>query len=231
MDQVRREFVSNASHELRTPTAGIKALAEVLQGGALQDPSRGPEFLQQIIDASDRLTAILDDMLVLTRIERGQELLRPVWVEVGQAVGEALHQVQAQARQRDLALISDVPDGDRLYADRGALDTILTNLLDNAVKYTRAAGHVRVFGRQVPGGYEVSVSDTGVGVPEQDQERIFERFYRVDEGRDRASGGTGLGLAIVKHSVEAHGGRVRVRSRLGEGSTFTVFLPEPGSTA
>lgn len=231
MDQVRREFVANASHELRTPTAGIKALAEVLQGGALKDPEKGPDFVQQIVDASDRLTAILDDMLVLTRVERGQELLRPKWVRVTEAFGEALGHVEPAARDKGIALASEAAEEDRLYADPNNLQTILVNLLDNAVKYTSAGGEVVVRGKAVPGGYEIAVVDTGIGIPEKDLGRIFERFYRVDKTRDRATGGTGLGLAIVRHSVEAHGGQVTVQSELGKGSTFTVFLPTPDSAA
>jgi two-component system phosphate regulon sensor histidine kinase PhoR len=225
MDQVRRDFVSNASHELRTPAAGVKALAEALQRGALSDPERGPDFVRQIVEASERLTAILDDMLVLTRVERGQELLHPEWVEVRHAVEEALGQVRRRAETEGVSLEWSVSAEDRAYVDRNSLQTILTNLLDNAVKYTASGGRVTVRGRASPEGYEIAVEDTGVGIPEQDRERIFERFYRVDKARDRTTGGTGLGLAIVKHSVEAHGGHVRVRSRPGEGSTFTVFLP------
>jgi signal transduction histidine kinase len=115
--------------------------------------------------------------------------------------------------------------GERLTADASGLHTILLNLLDNAVKYTPAAGQVTLRGAGVPGGYEITVADTGIGIPDADQARVFERFYRVDKARDRATGGTGLGLSIVKHIVEAHGGRVSLRSTVGEGSLFTVFLP------
>jgi two-component system phosphate regulon sensor histidine kinase PhoR len=227
VDQVRRDFVANASHELRTPAAGIKALAEALQAGALADPVKGPDFVRQIAEATDRLTAILDDMLVLTRVERGQELLHPDWVEAGQACAEALTQVDQRAASEGIGLRCTVPEGDRLYADAASLQTVLINLLDNAVKYTPPGGAVALSGRQTPEGYEIGVSDTGVGIPEADRERIFERFYRVDTARDRATGGTGLGLAIVKHSVEAHGGRVTVRSKEGEGSQFAVLFPSP----
>ncbi|MBN1458839.1 MAG: PAS domain-containing protein [Armatimonadetes bacterium] len=226
-DQVRRDFVANASHELRTPAAGIKALAEALQAGALSDPDKGPDFVQQIVEATDRLTAILDDMLLLTRVERGQELLHREWVEVRQACAEALSHVEQRAASEGIDVQCTVSGEDRVYADSASLQTVLINLLDNAVKYTPRGGAVAVRGRQTPEGYELEVSDTGVGIPEADRERIFERFYRVDKARDRATGGTGLGLAIVKHSVEAHGGQVTVRSEEGEGSKFTVVFPPP----
>jgi two-component system phosphate regulon sensor histidine kinase PhoR len=227
MDRVRRDFVANASHELRTPAAGIRALAEALQGGALEDPRRGPDFVAQIVDATDRLTAILDDMLVLTRVERGQELLNPQWLSARDACEEAIRHVAQRARDKGLALDLEAEETVRVHADAAALQTILINLLDNAVKFTPSGGEVLVQARAAKRGCEIQVRDTGVGIPEADLERVFERFYRVDKARDRATGGTGLGLAIVRHSVEAHGGSVTVRSALGEGSTFTVFLPAP----
>jgi len=228
-DEVRRDFVANASHELRTPAAGIKALAEALEAGALADSEKGPEFVRQIVEATDRLTAILDDMLILTRLERGQELLHAEWVEAGGACAEALGHVAQRARAKGIKLECTVAEGDRVYADPASLQTVLINLLDNAVKYTPTDGAVVVRGRETPEGYEIEVSDTGPGIPEADRERIFERFYRVDRARDRATGGTGLGLAIVRHTVEAHGGRVLVDSALGEGTTFRTILPEPAS--
>lgn len=227
LDEVRREFVANASHELRTPAAGIKALAEALQVGAFHDPDKGPRFVEQIVEAADRLTSILDDMLTLTRVERGQELFNITWLSAPEALREAVSQVLPAAQAKNVQVGVEAVEGARIYADPGGLQTILINLLDNAVKYTPEGGSVLVTGRGVPGGYEISVADTGIGIPPEHQTRIFERFYRVDKARDRASGGTGLGLSIVRHTAEAHGGKVTVRSTPGEGSTFTVFLPNP----
>lgn len=224
-DQIRRDFVSNASHELRTPAAGIKALAEALQAGAINDPVKGPRFVERIVATSERLANILDDLLTLTRVERGEELLHPERVSVAEAFSEAILQVQLLASDRGVTLERECAPDDAVFADARSVQTVLVNLLDNAVKYTPPGGQVRLAGISVPGGYEMSVSDTGVGIPEQDLSRIFERFYRVDKARDRATGGTGLGLAIVKHIVEAHGGRVTVQSRLDEGSTFRIYLP------
>lgn len=225
LEDVRREFVANASHELRTPAATIKAVAEALQMGALQDPEAGPRFAAQIVEAADRLTAMLDDMLTLTRVESGPELLRLEPHEAAPLLNEAATQLHMAAETKGVALRVQVAPADRLVADAGALHTVLLNLLENAIKYTPAGGEVVLAGQPVAGGYEISVTDTGAGIPAKHQGRIFERFYRVDRARDRATGGTGLGLSIVKHIVEAHGGRVGVKSAPGEGSTFTVFLP------
>lgn len=225
LDDVRREFVANASHELRTPAAAVKALAEALQLGALKDPEKGPRFVQQIVDAADRQTGILDDMLTLTRVERGSELLTPGLVRATEAFEEAACQIRPAAVARGVDLRTEAAAEDQLTADPGGLHTMLLNLLDNAVKYTPAGGSVVLRGRPVPGAYEITVTDTGIGIPPEHQGRIFERFYRVDKARDRATGGTGLGLSIVKHLAEAHGGKVAVRSAEGEGSTFTLVLP------
>lgn len=225
VDEIRREFVANASHELRTPAAGIKAMAEALQIGALHDPVRGPRFVQQIVDAADRLTSLLDDMLTLTRVERGVELLSIAPRDAAEALQEMAGQLLASAQAKNVDLQVQVQPGDRVVADLRGLHTVIVNLVDNAIKYTPAGGRVRLSGRSVANGYEISVSDTGVGISTADQSRIFERFYRVDRARDRATGGTGLGLSIVKHLVEAHRGRISVQSVVGEGSTFTVFFP------
>lgn len=227
MDRVRRDFVANASHELRTPAAGIKALAEALQAGAIEDPERSRSFCEQIVDAADRLTEMLDDMLVLTRVERGDELLEPRTITAFAAIEDALSQVRPAADAKQIELTTEVDAEDELHADPNALQTLLVNLLDNAVKYTPEGGGVTVRGRRVENGYRVEIEDTGVGIPPEDQERVFERFYRVDRARDRTTGGTGLGLSIVKHIAEAHGGRVGLSSEPGHGSTFTVVLPTP----
>ncbi|HEY3397279.1 MAG TPA: ATP-binding protein [Armatimonadota bacterium] len=227
LDQVRRDFVANASHELRTPAAGIRALAEVLESGALHDPEKGPRFLAQIVLESDRLTAILDDMLTLTRVERGAELVHPRWIPSDEAFAEVVAHLQPLAMQQEVSLRTEAGAEDQVFADAAGLQTILTNLVDNAIKYTPGGGEIVLRGRPAPGGYEIAVSDTGAGIATEHLPRLFERFYRVDKARDRATGGTGLGLAIVKHLAEAHRGRVSVQSEIGHGSTFTVFLPAP----
>ncbi|MFO7948082.1 MAG: ATP-binding protein [Armatimonadota bacterium] len=231
MDQVRRDFVANASHELRTPASSIRAMAEVLDDGAIDDPERGPQFVGRILEAADSLTDLLDDMLTLTRVERGRELLNPEYVDAREAFKKAVRHVEPAAETEDISLQQELTDDSEaaIYADRSCLQTVLINLLENAVKYTPSGGDVRLDGQKVSGGYHVSVIDTGVGIPEAELSRIFERFYRIDRARGRDTGGTGLGLAIVKNIAEAHGGRVRVTSRPGEGSTFAVFFPDPGT--
>ena len=224
-DEVRRDFVANAGHELRTPVTGIKALAEAMQSGALEDPEKGPRFLQQILDAADRLTLLLDDMLTLTRVERGPEFVRPEPVMVAEALAQAATHMEPSAMAKGVVLRTEVGEDDQLHADPASLQTVLINLLDNAIRHTPADGEVVLSGRAVAEGYEVRVTDTGAGIPEEHISRIFERFYRIDPGRDRDGGGTGLGLAIVKHIAEAHGGRVGVRSAPGEGATFSVIFP------
>ena len=226
-DEVRRDFVANASHELRTPAAAVKALAEALQAGALRDPDRGPDFVRQIVQASDRLTELLDDMLTLTRVERGRELLNPQDLSVAEAFAEAAGHAVPAAEAKGVLLRTQAAEEARLWADPQALQTVLINLLDNAIKYTPAGGQVTLKGQAVPEGCEISVTDTGIGIPPEHIPRIFERFYRVDKARDRAAGGTGLGLAIVRHIAEAHGGRVTARSAPGTGSTFSVIFPAP----
>jgi two-component system, OmpR family, phosphate regulon sensor histidine kinase PhoR len=230
LDEMRREFVANASHELRTPAAAVKALAEALQMGALKDPEKGPRFVQQIVEAADRQATILDDMMTLTRVEMGRQLLQVAPLSAAQAFEEAARQLQPTAAVREVALQVEVDKRDLLMADAAGLHTVLLNLLDNALKYTPPGGAVTLRGQAVPNGYEIRVADTGIGIPVEHQSRIFERFYRVDKARDRATGGTGLGLSIVKHVIEAHGGRVSVRSTPGQGSKFTVFLPSAPAT-
>ena len=225
-NRVRQDFVANASHELRTPAASIKALAEALQSGAMNDPEHGPKFVRQIVEAADRLTELLDDMLTLSRVERGAQMLEPEVIDARGAVEDAANQVRPAAARKKIDLSVECADEDKIYADPSSLQTLLLNLLDNAVKYTPEGGEVTASGHPVPGGYEIAVSDTGVGIPKDDQGRIFERFYRVDRARDRRTGSTGLGLSIVKHIAEAHGGRVTVTSQPGEGSSFRAYFPE-----
>jgi len=227
LSEVRRDFVANASHELRTPAAAIKAMAETLQAGALVDDERAPEFVARIVASADRLAAILDDMLTLTRTEHGAETLNARNVPAAQAAREAAAEVEIAAQARGVTVLVEVAADDVVHADPADLQTVLVNLLDNAAKYTDAGGEVRVIGRPTPDGYELEVSDTGIGIPPGDLARVFERFYRVDRARARDTGGTGLGLSIVKHIVERHEGRVSVTSQLGQGTTFTVSLPSP----
>lgn len=223
-DSVRRDFVANVSHELRTPLASIKAMAETIVLRGSKHPEAAEEFARKIMDEADRLTAISDDLLDLARIEANRPLRMEEFalLEVVQAV---ISDLQSRADSKAIEVSVDVAENLLITADRDAIYQILVNLVDNAIRYTRPGGSVTVSAEGNEAGVSISVADTGIGIPEDEQARIFERFYRVDKGRSRESGGTGLGLSIVKHLVEAHGGKITVGSAPGEGSRFDIRIP------
>ncbi len=225
LENLRRDFVANVSHELKTPLTAIQGAVETLLGGALQDADRGKPFVESVAEEAGRLHRLVEDLLTLAQVESGQGLKRePVSLRVFFQEETARHQKEAGARGVSLEL-EPVPPDLSLPADRGQLVQAVGNLLENAVKYNRPEGRVIV--RVSINGREcrIEVEDTGIGIPAEDLPRVFERFYRVDKGRSRESGGTGLGLSIVKHVAEAHGGSVQVESRPGTGSRFTLILP------
>lgn len=223
LETVRRDFVANVSHELRTPIASIKALAEALLAGGLEETQVAENFLTSIVQEADRLARITDDLLILSQAEGGQ--IRRAPVDMGEAVQEVAQRFQPQANRRSITLLVEIPPLPPVLADRDQIVQVLTNLIDNALKYTPKGGSVWVEAQARDDEVEVRVRDTGIGIPEAHLPRIFERFYRVDKARSRELGGTGLGLSIVKHIVEAHGGRVGVESEVGKGSTFFFTLP------
>ena len=224
-DSVRRDFVANVSHELRTPLASIKAMAETIVLRGKKNPEAAEEFARKIMDEADRLTAISDDLLDLARIEANRPLRMEEFalLEVVQSV---VSDLQPRADNKALEVSVGVPDALLITADRDAIYQILVNLVDNAIRYTRPGGSVTISAEGNEAGVSISVADTGIGIPEDERTRIFERFYRVDKGRSRESGGTGLGLSIVKHLVEAHGGKVTVESTPGQGSKFEIRIPK-----
>jgi two-component system, OmpR family, phosphate regulon sensor histidine kinase PhoR len=226
LERVRQEFVANVSHELKTPLAVIQACAETLQDGAAEDPDvRGP-FLQQVIDQAARLHALILDLLSLARLDAGEETFERQELRVGELVAECLDRHRPRAEAKGMTLEAGAPPGELIvWADPEAVSQILDNLVDNAVKYTRAGGTVGVRCSAGPDGVNIDVEDNGPGIPEVDLPRIFARFYRVDRARSRELGGTGLGLAIVKRLSQAMGGSVKVASEVGRGTTFTVTLP------
>jgi len=228
LETVRRDFVANVSHELRTPVTVIRANAETLLDGAMEDTERGREFLTAVLRNAERMTQIVSDLLDLTRIESGKLDLdiRPVTVEV--AANRALDSVAEAAKDKFIDVRIEVDEALQVAADEQALDQILVNLLDNAVKYTIAGGLVVVESERRETGVRIAVRDDGPGIEPEHRDRIFERFYRVDKGRSREMGGTGLGLAIVKHLVGALGGEIGYEPAKRGGSVFWVILKQPG---
>ncbi len=229
LERLRQEFVANVSHELKTPLSIIKACVETLLDGAIDDLQHRRQFLEQLDTQSNRLHVLILDLLSLARIESGEQLMdyQPLRVsEIVQACMER-HRPRAESKGQTFEMVP--PPGDEelaVWADDEALEQILDNLLDNAVKYTPQDGRVSVRWRREGEQVCLEVADTGIGIPEADLPRIFERFYRVDKARSRELGGTGLGLSIVKHLSQAMRGSVRAVSKPGQGTTFTVCLPQ-----
>ena len=225
LEAVRRDFVANVSHELRTPLTIIGGFAETLQDPDVPADKRA-DFARTIFSSTQRMQRIVDELLDLSRIESGHWRPRPQPVRIAEVAGEVLGRVAATAKSKEIILETRVdPAGDVVYADRTALEQILLNLVENALRYTSEGGRITV--KTAPGdnGVHLIVNDTGTGIPPEHLPRIFERFYRADSGRSRESGGTGLGLAIVKHLVEAHGGSVGAESVVGAGTTIRIFFP------
>jgi two-component system phosphate regulon sensor histidine kinase PhoR len=235
LENIRKDFVANVSHELRTPLTSIKGYIEALLDGAKNDPVTNTRFLDIILKQSDRLNLILEDLLQLSKIESGQILFKREPLHVSRVIERTLAMIKPLADKRGHRLISFVEDDlPAVLGDEDRLTQVLSNLLDNAVKYTPGKGTITVAAHPVSDdaeqpamvtAVELSVTDTGMGIPEQDRPRVFERFYRVDKARSRELGGTGLGLAIVRHIVEGLGGRVWVEANAPTGSRFVVRLP------
>jgi two-component system phosphate regulon sensor histidine kinase PhoR len=226
LERARRDFIANISHEFKTPLTAIQGFAETLLGGALEDARNRRRFLEIIREHALRLGRLTNDLLKLAQIEAGQLPREAHQVPVAQVIDPCLEIARIKAKQKRLILDAEY-DGNLppLLGDVRSFQEILENLLDNAVRYSSPAGYIHVKAAVEGSEIVLSVADTGIGIPKVDQERIFERFYRADAARSRESGGTGLGLSIVKHLVEAHGGRIRIESEVGQGSTFYVYFP------
>jgi two-component system phosphate regulon sensor histidine kinase PhoR len=226
LERIRRDFVANVSHELRTPLTAIRGYAETLLGGALADTEHNRRFVEIIQAHAIRLNNIASDLLTLSDLESGRRDVEPGPISVEEAVNTALLTVEPEARIRGVHLVRGSVRDALITGHAIRLEQALVNLLDNAVKFNKQGGEARIDTGFTPDGrVYISVSDTGNGMPSDDLPRIFERFYRVDRARSREVGGTGLGLSIVKHVVERMEGSIKVESRLGKGSTFTIILP------
>jgi len=226
LERVRRDFVANVSHEFKTPLTAIQGFAETLLGGALEDKENNRRFLEIIRDHSVRLARLTDDLLKLSRIEAGKLDLEFRAVSLVDVIGPCLDTARLKAARKQLALeVRSLETSPVVRGDAASLREVLQNLLDNAVQYTPPGGRISLRAATQEHQAIVSVSDTGIGIPQAEQGRIFERFYRVNAARSRDAGGTGLGLAISRHIVEAHGGRLWVESVVGQGSDFHFTIP------
>ena len=228
VNKIRRDFVANVSHELKTPATSLKLLAESLVEILEEDPEQARFFAEQLKNETERLAQLITDLLDLARLESEEGIPNPTPVDVRRVLMLVLSRLRPAARQKNITLSWKRSRSADLYTVRGdetQLISMFTNLVDNAVKYTSPGGSVEVAAESNESKVVVGVLDTGIGIPEEKLSRIFERFYRVDKARSKKTGGTGLGLSIVRHVAENHGGYVTVESVLGEGSTFTVCLP------
>jgi two-component system, OmpR family, sensor histidine kinase SenX3 len=230
VEEVRRDFVANISHELKTPVGALALLAETMEEAA-DDPEAVRRFAGRMRQEASRLTYLVQDLITLSRIQAAEPVPDPNPVDLGAVVAEVLDRCRMKASARGIELAESCDERLAILGDEDLLVTALRNLVENAVAYSPEKTRVVVSAtRDGVNAAQISVADQGIGIPERDLERIFERFYRVDAARSRATGGTGLGLAIVKHVVAAHGGKVTVWSKEGVGSTFTLRLPAIRST-
>ena len=234
LQAMRRDFISNLSHELRTPLASLRAVVETLQDGALADPPAAERFLRQAENEVNTMTQMVEELTELSQIESGQVRLRLVPVTVGRLIDVPLERLRSQAERAGTQLSVEIAaDTPLVLADEERVQQVVTNLLHNAIKFTPSGGRIRLIaGRSDASGREgevlFEVQDTGTGIAKADLPRVFERFYKSDRARTRGQGGTGLGLAIARHIVEAHGGRIWVKSKIGKGSSFFFTMPSAG---
>jgi two-component system phosphate regulon sensor histidine kinase PhoR len=225
LERVRKDFVANVSHELRTPLAAIRGYAETLLDGALQDQENNHRFVEIIQAQATRLTNIASDLLTISELESNHAAPPPKPVSIRSALESALRTVESGARVRGVHLFCEELDDLQVLGNELQLEQVFVNLLDNAVKFNRPNGEVRVKAHSTDTTAEITISDTGIGIPSDHLPRVFERFYRADKARSREMGGTGLGLSIVKHVIEQMGGSVTVSSQVGQGSRFTLTVP------
>jgi two-component system phosphate regulon sensor histidine kinase PhoR len=224
LQTTRRELIGNISHEFRTPLAGIKAMVETLSGGAIDDKGAARDFLTRIDSEVDRLTQLVEELTELSRIETGKAELKKEPIDLNKLVEEVIAQLSPQAERQQLSISREFATNlPSVPADKDRVRQVITNLVHNAIKFTPGGGRIIITSRALEGSVVVHIADTGIGIPEEDLPRVFERFYKGDKAR--AGGGTGMGLAIAKHVIQAHGGTIWVQSEEGKGSTFAFSLP------
>ncbi len=226
LETVRSDFVANVSHELKTPLTSIKGFVETLLDGALDDQGHNRDFVKIIQGHAERLSNLVDDLLSLAHLESQEIALDKHAMNLSQLCREVVSGFSSQIKKRNLEIINNLPSDMVAAADRNRMLQVLTNLVDNAIKFNKEKGWIKLEGRLINGKIEIIVEDSGIGIPQKDIPRIFERFYRVDKARSRELGGTGLGLSIVKHIVELHKGAVAVESTEGLGSKFSFTIPQ-----
>ena len=224
VDAVRRDFVANVSHELKTPVGALSILAEAVLS-SVDDPEQVQHFAEKMQTEAKRIGSLIQDVIDLSRLQSDDPMNRAELVDTDQLIHRAIEEVRTIATGLEIEIIRGEHIDAPILGDRGQLLTALRNLLTNAISYSAAGTRVSVTAREVDGIVEISVKDAGIGIPPHDLDRIFERFYRVDPARSRGTGGTGLGLAIVKHVCQNHGGECTVWSEVGTGSTFTLRIP------
>ncbi len=226
LETMRRDFVANVSHELRTPLTSIKGFVETLLEGAVEDKENSVNFLKIINTHVDRLNTLINDLLDLSHIESKEIVLKKDKFILAGLVNEVILGFKSQAKKKQIEISSALPEGLEIVADKSKIEQVFTNLINNAIKYNKEKGFVKIYSQQLADKIKIVVEDCGSGIPAKDIPRIFERFYRVDKARSRLLGGTGLGLSIVKHIVELHFGSVGVESTEGLGSEFWFILPQ-----
>lgn len=226
LKSARQEFVANVSHELRTPLSLIQGYTETLLDGAINDPQVSARFLQTISRNTARLTFLIEDLLTISELESGKVTLEIQESPLRDVVYRVLEDVRPRSDAKKIRILVEFPADLMVRADHQRLHQVLLNLIDNAIKYSHAEGHVWIGAQSIADAVQIWVRDDGPGIPSDARNRVFERFYRVDKARSREHGGTGLGLAIVKHIVQAHGGTVWLESEMGRGSTFHFTLPQ-----
>ena len=230
LDEVRRDFVANISHELKTPIGAVSLLAEALQA-ASDEPDQVRRFAKRLTKEADRLARITQEIIELSRLQAADALTSPTVVEIDHVVALAVDQNRVAAESSRVTIISGGDAGAQVYGDEPLLAVALHNLIANAIQYSPKGSRVGVGVSHGDGIVEIAVTDQGIGIPDDELDRVFERFFRIDPARSRHTGGSGLGLSIVKHVVQNHGGDIRVWSQPGNGSTFTIRLPEASHAA